>query len=661
MSYVMFYEEPEKRRTQQQQQKQAPAAAKPGAAVESVEDSEDVRLAMRAHRRFTREDDRLFLDDCIIRLDRVRRRGRAVDPALLNNLGVALLDRFRLDGRAADLDLACRILEQGYRMAEPGSRVHARILTHLAQARREDLNPALQRQVAETPGVPIVIRIRAARDSGRAAANDHGPAAGFPLLDTAVGLLPSALIGAREQMLQILADFPGLAGEAAAAAISAGDLPRAVELLDNGRAMLWWQHMHSREARDVVAETYPDVAAELERTAAALKPQPYTPGGDDRMIFAPADERADRANPLDVLTMRYAELAGRTPLSNLGVADMPYDDLREAAREGPVVYVNVSPWRCDALIVRADRTLPDLVPLPRLTATAVDRQARRYLEAMTHGTGRAREDQVAGILAWLWRAVGEPVLAGLPQPRPNRRIWWVPTGALTTLPLHAAGAVLDEAVSSYTPTLRDLLRARSSRVRARDPRLLLVMPQPSELPGAARTRALLDNLFQAPPATVRAGPEATLNQVLQDLTDHSWVHFDCHAVQDLRNPLLSRLTLHDQPLTIAALADLPATQAEFAFLAACATAAGGDQVYDEWISLTAALMNAGFPAVVGTLWPVADAPTARITKRIYEHIIVGQIVVHTLSAAALHQAALTERHESPNHPSTWVSFVHYGL
>jgi len=431
MSYVMFYEEPEKQRKQQKQQ-QAPAAGAPSPAVETVEDGENVRLAMRAHRRFTREGNAAFLDDCIARLDRVRRRGLAVNSALLNNLGVALLDRFRLNGRAADLDLARRHFEQAYRTAEPGSRVQARSLTHLAQARRDDLDPALSRQVAETPGVPMVIRIRAAREGGRAAVADRGPAAGLPLLATAVNLLPSVLFGAREQMLEILADFPGLAGEAAAAAISAGDLPRAVELLDNGRAVLWWQHMNSREAREVAAETYPDVAAELERTAAALAPQPYTPGGDDRMIFAPVDERADRANPLAVLTARYAELAGGTRLPRLGVAQMPYDELRKAAREGPVVYVNVSPWRCDALIVRADRELPDHVALPRLTATDVGDQARRYLEAMTHGTGRAREDQVAKVLAWLWRTVGEPVLAGLPRPRPNRRVWWVPTGALTT-------------------------------------------------------------------------------------------------------------------------------------------------------------------------------------------------------------------------------------
>jgi hypothetical protein len=46
-------------------------------------------------------------------------------------------------------------------------------------------------------------------------------------------------------------------------------------------------------------------------------------------------------------------------------------------------------------------------------------------------------------------------------------MWWVPTGNLSYLPLHAAGrddeCVLDRVVSSYTPTVRSLLASGSAR------------------------------------------------------------------------------------------------------------------------------------------------------------------------------------------------------
>lgn len=50
-----------------------------------------------------------------------------------------------------------------------------------------------------------------------------------------------------------------------------------------------------------------------------------------------------------------------------------------------------------------------------------------------------------------------------------------------------------------------------------------------------------------------------------------------------------------------------------------------------------------------------------MARLVYEYIVTGRTVVHTLSAQALHTAATAERHQSPNHPSTWVSFVHYGV
>src|SRR5882724_6777481 len=78
---------------------------------------------------------------------------------------------------------------------------------------------------------------------------------------------------------------------------------------------------------------------------------------------------------------------------------------------------------------------------------------------------------------------------------PWPRVWWCPTGPLTLLPIHAAGdhrtpgaAVLDRVVSSYTPTLRALVEARSDpgRQRTGPGRMLFVgmptTPDQADLP-----------------------------------------------------------------------------------------------------------------------------------------------------------------------------------
>nr|WP_239134969.1 CHAT domain-containing protein [Streptomyces sp. SID12488] len=337
---------------------------------------------------------------------------------------------------------------------------------------------------------------------------------------------------------------------------------------------------------------------------------------------------------------------------------------------------------------------------------------------MTTTDGEGREDTIREVLRWLWRTVASPVLDALaalpelPGAPEDTHVWWIPTGPLTTLPLHAATAadgysVLDRVTSSYTPTVSALIRARKTRDtpvlgQRAGQRHLLVAPAAGHLPAAARTLAKLAVLLPRKQRTTLVGPEATWDEVRKALPQHAWTHIDCHAVQSLDEPLKSHLSLHDRPLTVADLAELPSGEADFALLAACTTAAGGSLVRDEWVSLAAALMYSEFQAVIGTLWPVPDGPTARIAQDIYAELIplpaegttdrttakppMRRRLVRWLrrlitssgqesqepasrrvdlnsrrSAHALRRALLSERARRPDHPSAWVSFVHYGV
>ncbi|OEJ28917.1 hypothetical protein AS594_35340 [Streptomyces agglomeratus] len=189
--------------------------------------------------------------------------------------------------------------------------------------------------------------------------------------------------------------------------------------------------------------------------------------------------------------------------------------LLPAASGGPVVIVNVSRWRCDALIVTEEgvrnRALPDLTldraiewtntylgvlhaaeqarHAHQLTQDAVEtdpypatiRAQLRAASAVMEAERRT-DDMLTTLQGHLWDSVAEPVLDELglnrvpPADAPWPRLWWCPTGPLTLLPLHTAGhhtatageevprTVFDRVVSSYTPTLRALLEARAGRV-----------------------------------------------------------------------------------------------------------------------------------------------------------------------------------------------------
>jgi CHAT domain-containing protein len=100
--------------------------------------------------------------------------------------------------------------------------------------------------------------------------------------------------------------------------------------------------------------------------------------------------------------------------------------------------------------------------------------------------------------------------------------------------------------------------------------------------------------------------KATREKARSNLRDSSIVHFTCHGVQDVINPLNSGLILADGRLKVSEL--MRTSDAELksglrlAFLSACETAKGDKTVPDEALHLTATLLFAGFRGVVGTMW-----------------------------------------------------------
>ena len=97
----------------------------------------------------------------------------------------------------------------------------------------------------------------------------------------------------------------------------------------------------------------------------------------------------------------------------------------------------------------------------------------------------------------------------------------------------------------------------------------------------------------------------SVNDVISQRPAISIAHFACHG-QTERNPLESALILEDGPLTVSQLMEQRQRQsmpkASLAFLSACETAMGDENLPDELIHLGSALLFAGFREVIATMW-----------------------------------------------------------
>jgi len=441
--------------------------------------------------------------------------------ARLRHLGDALELRFRLTGTPADLDAAIAAFRGSVERAPAGLPDRALDDYDLGQAlalRAEHLEhagdiagAARDRQAAVTAWrsaaqcAPAAVQVRlAAADlwarTTLAAGDLAGAVSAFAL---AIELMPQLSWRGlpRTDQERLLLEWNGLAGEACATAIEAGMPGQAVELLDAGRAILWEQQLDLRRDASSLAADRPDLASRLRELCVSIHAVETGSLSADMLSARRGEEpgqlgtgssaRMSLSRRLDELIEEIRGLDGYSSFWRIP----PFADLAAAAGSGPVVLVNVSALRCDALIVRPGQVT--VVPLPGLTLdranAALQRQLkivgamRRYAQLTSHQRIRLSQ-ALREILDYLWHAVAAPVLARLGIAASEHgwpRLWWCPTGPLSLLPLHAAQTydpvrgsdigVIDHVISSYTPTLR-ALRSAADRcpVRRRDASMLVV-------------------------------------------------------------------------------------------------------------------------------------------------------------------------------------------
>lgn len=652
-----------------------------------------------------------------------------VEPDLLNGLGTAHYEAAGAGIRDGDLDKALIVLRRAHAMEVDDVNIRAAISVNLANAlgglydrgkdlsvldeaidlyraaialapadspqaghMREMLDHALQaraRHMGEGMSVESVVDnvIRSLKEaqldvssalpnSGearhrleyrwRAADGDEGVTVAESLVDTISSVM--WLMSPNDRMERI-ARLQNAASDAAALFLMAGMPEQAVEILEHGRNLQWSQQLRARWEIAELRDYRPDLADDLKAVLAA-----HRPGLEISLPRLLHDHSI--ASRWEDAVAETREIEGFEHFLDA----LPYDVLCQAGDEGPVVIVNLSSLRSDAIII--DRDELTVVELPvdadecstKITSLVATMDSLEFLGPERDNLWIEANDEVRELADLLSSDIAGPVLSRLGLDRDDQeppRLWWCPTGMLTFAPLHMAAG--DRVVSSYTQSLRSLLLARASR-HDEPVRLLL-----ASAPGSAGQRTTLRGV-EAEVAIVSGaitphlhlhGPAATTTEVQAVLSEYTWFHFAGHGgtpaitVIDGQHVRLSTdsggLWLHDGELEPKDIVRHDLHHVELVVVSACKSAASDVFRFNESLHPSGAMQAAGCQQVVASLWAVSDFVVPAFVRVLYDTLTEADEPDARRGAHAVRDATARLRDTYPDDPLLWFPFVHIGI
>ncbi|KAG1753384.1 CHAT domain-containing protein [Suillus lakei] len=649
-------------------------------------------LANELYNRFNHRGNDEDLDDAIA-LQREALALRSVGPTdrsmSLNNLAVQLSARFDHRGNGEDLNESRENLRCALTLLTPYDPRQLQVHWSLAKVYlssygsgpgqvedTDSLNVAMHhlKAAANVVSGGFLPRLQASLHWVRRA-RQHSHSTELEAYATSMQRLDAymsatASVSSRHNVMK---DFPNtLAVDAASCALRSGDVHRAVELLEQGRTLIWTQMARFRTPLDSLPEaltkTFRDISSLLDKPP-ANHPE-GTPGVDDVEAEASLYRRLVEDWNRAVEDIRKIEGFSRFLLPPL------FSDLQDAARDGPIIILVASKPFCNAIII-PHKQPPTSIQLPsnfeKLQRLVLALQRATQQEASPKGNQPA----LTKALRELWDDVVRPVVKNLGGfARPGSRIWWCPTSVFTFLPLHAAGEYRRHGqflsqlyISSYTPSLTALMRARRGRDRALSVTFAAIgQNRPAghsfTLDCVEPELELVRTLLPPPPIvsfTKITSDHATKSRALRALQDNTWLHFACHGTQKYDEPFKSAFLMRDQPLSLLDITQTNLSQHEFAFLSACETAVGDPSTPDEVIHLAAGLQFAGVKSVVGTLWRVTDATVQHLVEEFYTNFCMDGAMDSTRAAEALRLAVRSLASNKDIPLDQRIVFMHIGV
>ncbi|KAJ7692241.1 CHAT domain-containing protein [Mycena rosella] len=418
----------------------------------------------------------------------------------------------------------------------------------------------------------------------------------------------------------------------AASYIEYGDYIKAVEALEQGRSIVWSQLLQLRNPVDQLREVEPRLANRL------------------------AQEDIVR------------EIRGVSGFEEF-LRPKKLKDLTATGGPGPIVILNMSSFRCDALIITSASSDVQHVPLPDFNHNDAQRLQSSLAELLSSHGRHIIDDRLFGDRESAPHSVVDAdenfisiwpscVLSALQlEPKKNDllpRLWWCPTGPVTFLPIHAAGLyntnqpgskTPDFAGSSYIPTL-DAVFKNNPRGTLQ-PVKLLAIAQPS---GRSPLPGTIEEIRRIESRAVKAN--------ITYLVDHQ-----ATIKENRKSPTESSLILADEThLKLSEIITMSIGRPQLAFMSACQTATGYERLSKEAVHLAAGMLLAGYQGIVATMWSIMDRDAPDVAGDFYQYMFREENVDHTKAAHALHHAVEKLRKRKGGRVFlSWVPFIHMGV
>ncbi|KAG1820623.1 CHAT domain-containing protein [Suillus variegatus] len=618
-------------------------------------------------------------------------------PLSLNNLAARLSTRFQRQTNREDLDESRENLRYALTLLtqhDPRQRlVHKSLATVYLLFHRSGLDGTGQGKDIDS--------LNAAMDHLKAAANvvsgglqsrlrvsllwvrhacRHSHATELEAYATSMQLLDAYMstTASVSSRYNVMKDFPStLAVDAASRALRSGDVCRAVELLEQGRTIIWTQMTRLRTPLDSLQTSGNHAAALVKRfrdlSSLLDKPPAHYPEATPRVDVEAEEARYRRLVEnwnRAVEEIRMIEGFSRFLLPPL------FSDLQDAACDGPIIMLIASNSSCHAIII-LHKQPPISIQLPT-DFSKLTKLVLAFREAVRKEAGpKGNQPALVKALRELWNDIVCPVVENLDEfAQRGSRIWWCPTSLFSFLPLHAAGehrargkSLSQQYVSSYTPSLTALMKARGSYDRSPSVPFVAIgqdCPAGAEFildavePELELVRGLLP-----PPPTVSFSKitsiEATKSRALCALRDNTWLHFACHGKQEHKEPFKSAFLMRDEPLSLLDITQTDLSRHQFAFLSACETAVGDHDTPDEVMHLAAGLQFAGVKSVIGTSWKVNDITVQRLVEAFYKNFCRDGTMNSKRAARALHRAVQSLACDTDVPLDQRIVFVHIGI
>ncbi|KAK4244031.1 CHAT domain-containing protein [Corynascus novoguineensis] len=536
---------------------------------------------------------------------------------LMNNLGIMFKSRYERTGEIADLEEAIEMARQAVKSTPYDHPDRARCLNNLG-----DKLESWHKQTGEVAGLEEAslcfynawyCQTAIPFDRVKAAARCLTLLATQAKVDTAIQL-GQDLLDRNDQQF-VMSIFAGVAADVCSFLLMSNRPAEALEYLEKGRAVIIGQLVDARSDLSSLEQQYPDIA----RRYIYLRDEVNIPVNRLEQDIGRAQVIERRREAVAELNACIREIRGITGNKRF-LLGQTMAEIQERAVGGTIVVVNITGLRSDAILV--SRAAIKTLNLPQLLASDVlawlgkkwtGREVRRrerpqknreYLEYLTCTDDRAND---------------------LP------RIWWIGTGLGSSMPFYTARIhspsstenVFSRAISSYTPSIKALgYTQHRSRATGRAEGSLLIATMPTTPP-----RDHID--------------PSNSGLVLQKQGEGQ------EAEQD-------RLTVHR-------ISELSLAHAYIAYLSACSTAENtSTELSDEVIHVVSGFRVAGFPHVVGCLWPSVDRICADVASKFYESLQGGKRWDGRAVAWAVREAVLAVREAEMEMPLVWAQFVHFG-